>query len=126
GRNDLYCTAPISFLNVSLACATRAGSAKKSTTEAASALAPTTAPLCASDVAGATPAAQWCAGMPGILDGKDTRPVGTIHVTSPESFDDALWRYSPSVSTLGWSPITGAPYYFCSSLAIDSDSSLLF
>ena len=69
GSIDLYSTPPSSSLNVRLASASTAGLEKHSTTAAANAFDPATAPLCAIECASVTPPAQWWKLMLGTFDG---------------------------------------------------------
>ena len=83
-----------------------------------STLAPATAPLWAMEVAGATPAAQWWAAIPGMLEGKVSRPVGTSQVKSPESLAEVLCRLGPeSAETRVTSPSGSTPRLPCNSVA---------
>lgn len=58
--------------------------------DAAIALAPASAPLCAMEIANDTPADRWRYETPGTLDGKVIKPVGTTQDTSPESVADII------------------------------------
>src|SRR5262245_31644718 len=69
GSIDLNSTPPSSSLKVRLASATSAGLEKHSTTAAANALVPATAPLCAIECASTAPAAQWWKLMLGTFEG---------------------------------------------------------
>src|SRR5690606_26986513 len=56
--------------------------------------APAVAPLCAIGVAIAIALAQWCAGGPGMFDGKPIVTVGTTHEMSPISSEPPLERWA--------------------------------
>src|SRR5712675_580733 len=95
-------------------------------TDAASALAPATWPLCEIELVGNTAAFHSCASMPGIAAGKFRLPAGTTHETSPLSLEELACGRPPSGVTAVRRPITGFSADFWKSLARSCSASVHF
>src|SRR5262245_64490851 len=85
--------------------------------EAASALAPTTCPLCEIELVGNTAAFHSCAPTPGTAEGKLRLPAGTTQETSPLSFEEVACARPPSGVTAVRNPTTGFSANFWKSRA---------
>src|SRR5262249_49831305 len=98
----------------------------RSMIEAASALAPTTCPLCEIELVGTTAAFHSCAPTPGTADGKLRLPAGTTQETSPLSFEEVAWGRPPNGVTFVCNPTTGNPCVFWNSRARSCSASVHF